>query len=106
MRAIQSVTSRKEMWAELFERYARKSQYIKISVLNKKLITKSDISDPFSQLESLFNKLEILMSPIDEKMQVAVLLVSVSSTNSFEATTAAIKTTKKMMQHGIMSLLV
>lgn len=45
------------------------------------------IADHVSKLESLSNRLEAMDSPIDEKMQVALLLVSVRNISSFEATT-------------------
>lgn len=99
LRAFQSITPAHEMWLKLFERFASSSQHNKISalttLLNKKPRNASDISDHVSQLESLFNRLETKENPIDEKMQVALLLVSVENNKAFDATIAAIKTMKE-----------
>ncbi len=60
--------------------------------MNKRYGGRSDIAEHFSELESMFNLLSGMSSPVDESMQVAILLVSIMAQESLKGTVAAIKT--------------
>jgi len=96
LRVIQSVESPSEMWVKLGDRFAAATTANKIAVLsafmNKRYESGKDMGEYLADIETLFNKLAAMGMALVEPMQVAILLVSISSVDSFQGTVAAIKT--------------
>ncbi len=68
LRAIQSASMPSEMWVKLRDRYASNTTSNKIAVLtslmNKRYDRRSDIGEHLSELESMFNRLSGMGSPV------------------------------------------
>ena len=96
LRVVQSVEHPKEMVQKLIERYAASTTANKIAVMTSLIHTRydgvKDMGEYISEMESLFNKLAAMGSSVDSDMQVAILLVSLSSEESLSSTVSAIKT--------------
>ena len=96
LRAVRSATDPSSMWKKLHERYAASTTASKIAVLTSlirmRYTAEQDMGEYLSQLESLFSRLDAIGSSIQTDMQVAILLVSLSSHESLSGTVAAIKT--------------
>ena len=96
LRAIQSCEKPSEMFTKLNKRYAASTTASKIAVMtsliNKRYEEGKDMGEYLSEMESLFNKLSVMKSPLDSDMQVAILLVSISSIDFLAGTISAIKT--------------
>ena len=96
LRAVQTAEGPMEMWSKLHERYAGSTTASKIGVLTTLMNTRyesgEDIRDYIAKFETMFNRLEIMGSHIDEAMQVAILLVSLLNDETLSSTVAAIKT--------------
>ena len=74
------------MTTKLKKRYAESTIANKIvmmiSLRNKRYEEGKDMGQYISEIESLFDKLSVMRSPLDSKMQVAILLVSISSVDN------------------------
>lgn len=96
LRAVQSATDPRDMMTKLVERYAASTTANKIAVLTNLIHTRyesgKDMGEYLSEMESLFNKLAAMGLPLASEMQVAVLLVSLTSEESLSGTVSAIKT--------------
>ena len=96
LRSVQTARSPLEMWTKLQQRYAAQTNCSKISILsglmNKRYKPGTDMSDHVAELESDVNRLAAMNCVINEDLQVAILITSVSEVSSFSSTVAAIKT--------------
>ena len=96
LRVVQSAKTPSEMIKKLTDRYAASTTANRIAILTTLMNTRHDIAkdigEYLSEMESHFNRLTAMDSPVDEGMQVAILLVSVSGTEGLGGTVSAIKT--------------
>ena len=96
LRVVQSAKSPAGMLKKLNDRYAASTTANRIAVLTTLIKTRydsaKDMGEYLSEMESHFNRLTAMNSPVDEGMQVAILLVSVSATEALSGTVSAIKT--------------
>lgn len=60
--------------------------------MNRKYDSKNDMQNHVVEFESMFSRLALMDANLDESLQVALLLVSVSDETSSNGTVAAIKT--------------
>ncbi len=83
LRAIQSCSTLKKIWNRHYERYSGISVANQITVLtalrNTKCYRNTDIDDHIAEMETLINRLFRMNIRVKEMLQVAILLVSVSS---------------------------
>lgn len=96
LRVVQSCVYPVDMFAKLIERYSASTTANKISVMKNLINTRYDgtkeMGEYISEMESVFNKLAVMGSPMSDDMQVAFLLVSLSSEESLSGRLAAVKT--------------
>ena len=97
LRAVQkSKNNPAEMWKRLHDRYATKSSASRIQLQTelhaKKLRPQEELTDFIDGFESLFTLLASMDHAIEEDMQVAMLLASLSSEKDYEHVVAALKT--------------
>ena len=84
------------MIIKLNERYAASTTASKIAVMTNLIHSRydgsKDMGEYLSEMESLFNRLDAMGSPLGSDMQVAILLVSLSAEEWLSGTVSAIKT--------------
>lgn len=92
---IQNAKNPKEMSGNLITRYEASSTANRInlltSLINTRFQARKDLFDYIAELESNFNRLAIMIMPVAEKMQVAILLVSLMNEESLKSTVAELK---------------
>jgi gag-polypeptide of LTR copia-type len=97
LRTIQTVAKDPvEAWKKLEARYASKTTSYKLyqvmSAHSMKVARKRSMADHVGELETLFSRLNNTGATIDDKMQVAILLMSLEGHSEDEVNIAAIRT--------------
>lgn len=96
LRVVQSVSHPADMIKKLNDRNAASTTANKMAVMTSLINTRydgsKDMGEYLSEMEIRLNKLEEMGSLVEEGMQMAIILVSVSSFNSLNSTVSAIKT--------------
>lgn len=84
------------MWDKLDSRYKSASNVKEVNLLTTLIDTRYqasvDLSDYIVELETYFNRQDIMGVPVSEEKQVAILLVSETHEESLEITGVALKT--------------
>ena len=96
LRSVLAEDTPYKIWLKPHARYASLLASSRIIVLttimNKKLEADTIMRERVSELESLFHRRLAMKSPLEEEIQVAILLVSLSERENFRGTVSAIKT--------------